>query len=149
MPLAEQDPAVTGIVLSRRSALSLGAVTAGAVLAGCASEDAQTDVDPNAAGLAGITLVELAKVPVGGAVQVQHPDGQPIIVAQPKAGQVSAHSAVCTHQQCAVVPAGDSLNCPCHGSVFNLSTGAVVNGPAVRPLPSIHVAEGRVVTGSA
>ena len=38
-----------------------------------------------------------------------------------------------------VAPAGGQLDCPCHGSVFNATTGAVVNGPASRPLPAVKV----------
>jgi cytochrome b6-f complex iron-sulfur subunit len=46
-----------------------------------------------------------------------------------------ALSAVCTHQGCTVrfVAASDQLQCPCHGSQFAL-TGAVIDGPANRPL---------------
>jgi Rieske Fe-S protein len=44
---------------------------------------------------------------------------------------VVAHTAICTHQQCAIAASG---NCPCHGSEFNVTTGAVIKGPAQRPL---------------
>lgn len=151
MPSPLQDPVIPHVALSRRTALSLGAMTAGAGLTGCTPSNKDTSVDPNAGGLTGITLTELAKVPVGGAVRVDHPDGEPIIVAQPTTGTVAAFSAVCTHQSCTVVPKGDRLTCPCHGSVFDASSGAVINGPAVRPLPKIqvHVDDGRVLTGPA
>jgi Rieske Fe-S protein len=49
---------------------------------------------------------------------------------------VAAVSRSCTHQGCTVlvpVPGGTTLDCPCHGSRFTLQ-GAVVNGPAERPL---------------
>jgi cytochrome b6-f complex iron-sulfur subunit len=49
---------------------------------------------------------------------------------------VVAVSRSCTHQGCTVlvpVPGGATLDCPCHGSRFTLQ-GAVVNGPAERPL---------------
>lgn len=150
MPSHEHSHSSTGPALSRRSALGLGTVTAGAVLAGCSSGGTSTEVDPSAAGLPGIALVEIAEVPIGSAVRVDHPDGQPIIVTQPTAGEVAAFSAACTHQQCAVVPAGDKLTCPCHGSAFDVATGAVITGPAVQPLARIqvHIADGRVVTGA-
>ena len=51
---------------------------------------------------------------------------------------VVAVSRTCTHMGCTVlVPdaPGHTLDCPCHGSRFTTS-GAVVNGPADRPLPS-------------
>ena len=56
-------------------------------------------------------------------------------------GVVSAHSAVCTHQGCTVGESGKQLACPCHGSVYNAQTGAVINGPAPLPLPAYKVAQ--------
>jgi 3-phenylpropionate/trans-cinnamate dioxygenase ferredoxin subunit len=41
--------------------------------------------------------------------------------------------------------AGKTIMCQCHGSRFDIVTGAVINGPAVRPL---NVYEVRVVDGS-
>ena len=57
------------------------------------------------------------------------------------AGVVTAHSVVCTHQGCFVGEADKTLACPCHGSVFDGRTGAVINGPARSPLQSYKVAE--------
>lgn len=54
---------------------------------------------------------------------------------------VIAHSAICTHQGCTVGESGKQLACPCHGSVFNAQTGAVVHGPAPLPLPAFKVAQ--------
>jgi len=42
---------------------------------------------------------------------------------------------------CTVGAAGKQLDCPCHGSVFDAQTGAVVNGPAQSPLQSYQVAQ--------
>jgi Rieske Fe-S protein len=52
---------------------------------------------------------------------------------------------------CTVAPAGAELDCPCHGSRYNALTGAVLQGPAPRPLPGVpvHVADGNVIAGSA
>jgi Rieske Fe-S protein len=52
---------------------------------------------------------------------------------------VVAHSALCTHQGCAVVADGRQLTCPCHGSVFSAASGQVLNGPADSPLASVPV----------
>jgi Rieske Fe-S protein len=31
------------------------------------------------------------------------------------------------------------INCPCHGSAFNVADGTVANGPASRPLSPVGV----------
>ena len=65
-------------------------------------------------------------------------------------GRISAYSALCTHQGCIVAYDAEerTLECPCHGSVFDAESGAeVLSGPAPRPLPEIpvRVEDGRVV----
>jgi Rieske Fe-S protein len=61
-----------------------------------------------------------------------------IVVAQVSTGSFVALSASCTHQCCPVSYSGGRLVCPCHGSTFDMS-GAVVGGPARRPLQSFEV----------
>lgn len=87
--------------------------------------------------------VAAASVPVGGSAQVKDPaTGDAVYIVQPKAGQYCAFSAVCTHSGCAVdAPKNGQLYCPCHGSRFDAATGAVVNGPAVKPLPRYGVSK--------
>jgi 3-phenylpropionate/trans-cinnamate dioxygenase ferredoxin subunit len=61
-----------------------------------------------------------------------------------------AFDNVCTHHGCPLddgVLDGASIECECHGSIFDLRTGAVLRGPATEPI-RIRVAEicdGRVV----
>src|SRR5829696_5556760 len=62
-----------------------------------------------------------------------------------------AYSAICTHLGCTVLPqlsAQGYIVCPCHGSIFDpVNAGAVVHGPANRPLPTLPIEvlpEGRV-----
>lgn len=140
---------------SRRSVLrGAGAASLGAaalVLAACAGPSDETSGSTGDTGTAdtgaGATsgsgsdgaLAQLADVPVGGALSVTGPDGTPIILMQPTEGTVTALSAVCTHQGCTVAPDGDELVCPCHGSVFAMADGAVVDGPADEPLAEIAV----------
>ena len=56
-------------------------------------------------------------------------------------GTIHGFSSICTHEGCtlAAVMKG-TIDCPCHGSRFNAQTGAVVNGPATRPLRAVQVA---------
>ncbi|MDQ2956405.1 MAG: Rieske (2Fe-2S) protein, partial [Actinomycetota bacterium] len=84
-------------------------------------------------------LAKLSSIKVGEAISATGPDGAKIIIARPTATTVAAFSAVCTHQACIVAPAGKELDCPCHGSVYNATTGEVINGPAPRPLPTVNV----------
>jgi thiosulfate dehydrogenase (quinone) large subunit len=84
-------------------------------------------------------------VPVGQAASFQDPaTGDPSIVIQPQAGTFLAFDAVCPHAGCQVGydPAAKVITCPCHGSQFNASTGAVEVGPAATGLKKIPIAEG-------
>jgi nitrite reductase/ring-hydroxylating ferredoxin subunit len=48
----------------------------------------------------------------------------------------------CTHMGCKLSTGkleGETVRCPCHGSVFNVRTGEVVKGPAKNPEPSYSV----------
>ena len=95
---------------------------------------------------AGAELAQLADIPVGGTAAVRV-DGQDILLAQPEEGTVVAFSAICTHQGCIVAAAATEFDCGCHGSRFEAATGAVLGGPAVRPLHpiAVAVADGAVV----
>ncbi len=69
-----------------------------------------------------------------GATYTDPGDGQPDIVIRQQNGTLVAHSAVCTHAGCTVGYREGQIVCPCHGSIFNAQTGAVITGPAVTPL---------------
>jgi len=48
----------------------------------------------------------------------------------------------CTHMGCKLSSGkldGETIRCPCHGSMFNVRTGEVVKGPAKNPEPSYAV----------
>ena len=147
-----------GTGVTRRAVLAGGAAAAGVTaLVGCGSTARRTGAgtaggssagSPGAMTSPGTVLAELASIPVGQAAAASLPDGQPIVVARPTATTAAAFSAICTHMGCTVNPAGTQLHCPCHGSVYNATTGAVIHGPAPRALPAVpvRVAGGRVVT---
>jgi Rieske Fe-S protein len=85
-------------------------------------------------------------VPVGQAATFTDPaSGDPSIVIQPQAGNFVAFDAVCPHAGCTVSydPTAKLIVCPCHGSEFSASTGAVELGPAATGLSRITIAEGR------
>ena len=53
----------------------------------------------------------------------------------------------CTHGECPLSDGwveGTAIRCPCHGSLFDLVTGAVLDGPADEP---VRVYPTRVVAG--
>jgi thiosulfate dehydrogenase [quinone] large subunit len=86
-----------------------------------------------------------SEVPVGQAAAFTDPSsGDPSLVIHPSAGTFVAFDAVCPHAGCTVGynAAQKVIACPCHGSQFNPSTGAVEVGPATRGLKKLAVAEG-------
>lgn len=60
------------------------------------------------------------------------------------AGVLYAFDDQCTHQQCSLSE-GDLdetiVECPCHGSQFDVTTGEVVQGPAADPVDTFDVRE--------
>lgn len=141
-PAAEQRPPTRRTVLA-----GAGALAGVAALAACAP----TSSKGSGTSTPGGPLAKLADIPVGGAVPASEPDGSPILVAQPRPGEAVAFSAICTHLGCTVAPAGTKLQCPCHGSVYDVGTGKVLRGPAPRalaPVP-VHVVDGAVLLGRA
>jgi cytochrome b6-f complex iron-sulfur subunit len=141
---------------SRRQVVAAVVEAGGLVaLAACSSASssgggtASGGAAPGAAAAPGTVLSSLSAVPVGSSVAAKDASGGPVLVAQPTSGKVVAFSAICTHQGCTVAPAGTKFQCPCHGSMYDAATGAVLQGPASRPLTpvAVHVAGGNVVTG--
>lgn len=66
---------------------------------------------------------------------VTYVQGKRVFIIKDQQG-LRALSAVCTHLGCTVnwVSDREQLECPCHGSIFDSSTGAVTAGPAPKPL---------------
>ncbi|GAA5149580.1 hypothetical protein GCM10023340_25110 [Nocardioides marinquilinus] len=80
-------------------------------------------------------MVSTADVPVGSGVIIA---SDRVVVTQPTEGDVHVFTTTCTHSGCAVTQiSADGIVCPCHGSVFDITTGDVLGGPAPSPLPTI------------
>ena len=64
-------------------------------------------------------------------------------------GEWSVFDAYCTHAECPLTDGwleGGAVRCACHGALFDLATGAPLEGPADEPirLYTCRVIEGRV-----
>src|SRR5512143_992496 len=84
-----------------------------------------------------VTVTGTALASTGTLALVQTTGGD-VLVARTAADTFVALSAGCTHQACEITGfSGQDYVCPCHGSRFD-SSGRVVNGPAVTPLPQFQ-----------
>jgi len=84
---------------------------------------------PGAPAPAANVIAKTSDVAVGSGLIVDK-----VVVTQPTAGNFKGFSAICTHAGCTVNKVADgTIDCPCHGSKFNLD-GSVAKGPATAPL---------------
>ena len=145
-------------VSSRRTALACAGAACAAVLAGCSKYNSNnggvaggqpapassSSAAPasqagsgSGAAAAPAALASTSDIPVGGGKILAD---KKFVLTQPKSGEFHGFSAVCTHAGCTVGSvSGGTINCPCHGSRFNIANGAVVNGPASSPLPPVNI----------
>jgi nitrite reductase/ring-hydroxylating ferredoxin subunit len=119
------------------AACSSGGSSMSAAVAGPAASSgagAAASAPASASSAAGGALAATSDIPVGGGKIF---DTQLTVVTQPTAGEFKAFSAVCTHMGCTVNQIADGrIDCPCHGSEYSITDGAVLAGPAPRPLPA-------------
>jgi Rieske Fe-S protein len=66
------------------------------------------------------------------------PLGRPLLLTHTNGENYYALDSRCTHQGCTVGATTPTLDCPCHGSKFQL-TGIVSAGPAASPLREFSV----------
>ncbi|MGW8397876.1 Rieske (2Fe-2S) protein [Streptomyces lydicus] len=100
-----------------------------------------------AGGGAGGTLAKTSEIPPGGGKIFK---AEKVVVTQPKEGEIKAFSAVCPHAGCVVNEvSGGTINCPCHGSKFDITDGSVKHGPATKALEpaKVNVKGGSVTLG--
>ena len=67
-------------------------------------------------------------------------DGRRIAVANVD-GSLHAFDDTCTHMGCSLAQGemdGPVIECPCHGSRFDVTSGAVVQGPATEPVETFE-----------
>ena len=115
--------------LKRCATLTAGIVWMDLTLVGCASlpyvnhvmEGEHVVVKKADFGEEGFVLLEIASLPA------------PVYVTQVETNAYAAILLRCTHRGCKVQPAGDILECPCHGSRYS-TTGTRIKGPAPRNL---------------
>jgi Rieske Fe-S protein len=145
----EPGPRTAGVPpLTRRGVLVAGAAASAFAVAGCTTyrpdtggNEAPPPADAAGGAAAAADLGPATAIPVGGGTVFKE---RKVVVTQPQAGTYKAFGAICPHQGCTVGDVSDgTINCPCHGSKFNVSDGSVVQGPAKKGLPAKQVtAEG-------
>ena len=87
--------------------------------------------------------VEVAKVDEleAGEMKPVEAGGRTVVMLNVE-GDLYAIDDECTHASCSLSDGyleGEVLECSCHGSMFNVKTGAVVQGPADQPVSSYPV----------
>jgi 3-phenylpropionate/trans-cinnamate dioxygenase ferredoxin component len=76
--------------------------------------------------------------------------GRPICLARLESGEVFALSDICSHDDVELSDGeldGEDVECPAHGSLFNVRTGEVTGLPADQPVATYPVAvvDGEIV----
>jgi nitrite reductase/ring-hydroxylating ferredoxin subunit len=96
----------------------------------------------------GAEAVGRSRIPLLRTVGVGRSKGTRITLAN-VAGTLYAIDDTCTHRGCSLGDGkldGSTIQCACHGSRFDVTSGSVVRGPAEDPVRSypVHVADGDV-----
>jgi nitrite reductase/ring-hydroxylating ferredoxin subunit len=90
-----------------------------------------------------VTVGTSDRVPEG-EVTAFEVNGEEVAVARAD-GALFAFSDICTHRGCNLSMGGEiegtTITCECHGSMFSIETGAVLEGPAEEPIATYPVRE--------
>jgi thiosulfate dehydrogenase [quinone] large subunit len=106
------------------------------------SDPSTTGSSPTTSPPTGEEIGLASAIPVGDALAfTDQQQGIPAYCVHKSADEFVAFSAICTHAGCTVGfdRSATEFVCPCHGSIYNALTGAVIRGPAPLPLPPIGV----------
>lgn len=85
-----------------------------------------------------LVRVGSSKDVAAGSMSVFDVEGIKVNVAS-AGGHLHAFDDTCTHRGCSLARGkldGTTVTCPCHGSQFDVTSGAVLRGPAQRPVRS-------------
>ena len=85
--------------------------------------------------------VSAGNKPSEGEMRVLDMDGTKVCIAA-AGGSLYVFDDACTHMGCSLGEGtleGAIVTCPCHGSQFDVTSGAVIRGPAQRPVRSRSV----------
>src|SRR5262245_18855061 len=88
-----------------------------------------------------LTRVGSSREVAAGSMHVFVVVGAKVTVANAN-GKLYAFDDTCTHLGCSLAEGkleGTTVTCPCHGSQFDVTSGAVLRGPAKRPVRSRSV----------
>jgi nitrite reductase/ring-hydroxylating ferredoxin subunit len=70
--------------------------------------------------------------------------GKEVAIARSE-GVLYGFSDICTHKACNLSLGGEiegnTIQCECHGSIFDMSDGSVIEGPAQEPIETFPVRE--------
>jgi thiosulfate dehydrogenase (quinone) large subunit len=87
-------------------------------------------------------VAESSALRPGDALRFDDPASRkPALLLRTPEGRAAALSAVCTHAGCEVEWREGTIECPCHGAVFDPASGAPRQGPARDPLARLSVIE--------
>ena len=90
-----------------------------------------------------VTVAKTEELPEGSATAFSV-GGREVAVAR-VGGKLFAFDDICSHRKCNLAMGGEiegtTITCECHGSIFEMSDGSVLEGPATDPIATFEVTE--------